>query len=189
VAETNTGPADFRQRVHAAARDELKRWGIDRFNLVAMAGRHQLDADEIRRHWADDADLIVDVLLEGSGRTNIVPDTGSLRGDLLILVTDMAEYVTSGDNHVIQGSHIIVDHFNDGIDIRRRLWQQRALRLGAVFDRAQQRGEMRADIDHATVLELLLAPVNMRALFTGEPIDEQYCRHVADLVWHAIRTG
>ena len=48
---------------------------------------------------------------------------------------------------------------------------------------------MRPDVDHFTVLELLFAPINMRALYTGEPVDETYCRTVADLVYRAVSTS
>jgi len=36
------------------------------------------------------------------------------------------------------------------------------------------------------VLELLFAPINMRALFTGEPVDDDYCRTISELVWRAV---
>jgi hypothetical protein len=180
--------AAYRDRVHAAARDELARWGIDRFSIVSLAHRHHLDADEIGLYWANETALLIDVLLDGEGRAPLVPDTGSLHGDLLALVMNMAAYVTTGDGHLIQGSHLIADRHLDGLDIRRRLWNERVDRLSAVFDTARQREELRDEVDAAVVLEMLLAPINMRALFTGEPIDEHYCRQVAQLVWHAVRS-
>ena len=33
---------EFRDRVHAAAREELTQWGIDRFNIMALADRNGL---------------------------------------------------------------------------------------------------------------------------------------------------
>lgn len=183
------GPTpEFRERVHAAAREELTRWGIDRFSIMALADRNGLSVHEILTFWADESALIIDVLLDGSGRQTAAPDTGSLRDDLFALATGMAAYVSSDQGHQIQGSHLIGEPFLDGIEIRRTLWRVRAQRLSDVFARARERGELRDGVDPAVVLELLLAPVNMRALFTGEPIDEPYCRQVADLVWHAIRS-
>lgn len=179
---------EFRELVHAAARQELTTWGIDRFSIVALADRNDLAVNEILGFWSDEAALIIDVLLDGAGREAEVPDTGSLRDDLFGLAADMAAYLGSGQGHQIQGSHLIGEPFVDGIEIRRTLWRVRAQRLSTVFDRARDRGELRDGIEPAVVLELLLAPINMRALFTGETIDEPYCRQVADLVWHAVRT-
>ena len=147
---------EFRERVHAAAREELTQWGIDRFSIMALADRNGLPVHDILQFWSDEAALIIDVLLDGAGRQAMAPDTGSLR--------------------------------DDGIEIRRTLWRVRAQRLSVVFSRAHERGELRAGVDPAIALEMLLAPINMRALFTGEPIDEPYCRRVADLVWQAIRS-
>jgi hypothetical protein len=178
---------EFRELVHAAARQELTQWGIDRFSIVALADRNDLVVNEILAFWSDEAALIIDVLLEGAGREAVAPDTGSLRGDLLALVAGMATYVGSGQGHQIQGSHLIGEPFLDGIEIRRTLWRVRAERLSVVFSRAAERGELRDGIDPVVVLELLLAPINMRALFTGETIDEPYCQLVADLVWRAVR--
>jgi hypothetical protein len=185
-ADADQVTANFRDRVHAAARDELARWGIDRFSIVSLADRHHLDADEIGVHWADEKALLIDLLLDGEGRAPFVPDTGSLHGDLLALVKNMATYVTTGDGHLIQGSHLISDRHLDDLAIRRLLWKERVNRIGAVFDTARQRGELRDDVDAAVVLEMLLAPINMRALFTGELIDEHYCRQLALFVCRAV---
>lgn len=178
---------EFRDRVHAAAREELTQWGIDRFNIMALADRNGLPLHDILQCWPDEAALIIDVLLDGAGRQAVAPDTGSLRDDLYALATGMAAYVGSDQGHQIQGSHLIGEPFLDGIEIRRTLWRVRAQRLSVVFSRAGERGELRAGVDPAVALEMLLAPINMRALFTGEAIDEAYCRQLADLVWRAIR--
>jgi Tetracyclin repressor-like, C-terminal domain len=177
---------EFRRRVFAAARDELAHWGIDRFSLLAVAHRHGLDLEEIHRHWADETALIVDVLLDGSNRGVKVPDTGSLREDLSALAIGMAAYVKSGDGLRMQGTHLIGDPDLGSTHIRRTLWRTRTSQLGVVFDRARERGELHDDVDTAAALELLFAPINMRAMFTGEPIDEAYCRRVAELVYRAI---
>ena len=178
--------SEVRERIQAAALDELARWGIDRFSIEALADRHGLDPAEIRQHWADREALIVDVLLSGPRSTMVLPDTGSLRDDLFALALGMAHYVTSGDGHQLQGTHLIADPHMGKVDIRRRVWQQRASWLAEVFDRARERGEVRDGVETTTALELLFAPINMRALFTGEPIDDQYCRTIGDLVWRAI---
>jgi AcrR family transcriptional regulator len=179
-------PADVRERVFAAAYDELARWGIDRFSIPALAHRHGLDPADIQQHWPDEEKLILDVLLWWPRQEMTLPDSGSLRTDMFFLALGMASYLASGEGHQLQGTHLIGDRQLRSVEIRRKLWQARAGRLSVVFDRGRERGEMRTDIETGTALELLFAPLNMRALFTGEPVDEHYCRTVADLVWRAI---
>lgn len=178
--------AEFRDRVYAAAHDELARWGIDRFSIPALADRHRIDADTIYQLWADEATLIVDVLLGDSNQKVALPDTGSLRGDLTALAMGMAAYVSSAAGHRVQSTHLIADPQLRSVGIRSKLWETRVKRMSVVFDRARDRGELRAGIDAATALELLFAPINMRALFTGYPIDEPYCRTISEAVWRAI---
>lgn len=181
-------PLDEAQRatIVAAVHDELARWGIDRFNLGAMAHRHGLDAEEIQRHWPDPESLVLDALASRPGDDSPLPDTGSLREDLFQLAVRMAEMVTSEAGRKLHGGHLITDQFLASLEVRQTAWRHRAARLAVVFERARQRGELRAGVEHTTALELLFAPINMRALYTGEPVDDDYCRTVADLVFNAV---
>ena len=49
-------PEHVRESVLAAAYDEITRWGIDRFSIVSLAGRHELAPELIRHHWGGEAD-------------------------------------------------------------------------------------------------------------------------------------
>ncbi len=31
-----------------------------------------------------------------------------------------------------------------------------------------------------------MAPLNIRALYSGAPVDDDYCVAIADLAWHAL---
>jgi hypothetical protein len=180
---------EFRESVLVAAYDELTRWGIDRFSIVALADRHGLDMALIQRHWANAERLVLDVLLDMPNRERIAPpDTGSLRNDLFALALGMASYVSSEIGRSLQVTHLIENPNLPTADIRRAVWRARSGSLRIVFDRARDRGEMLDGVDPLTALELLFAPINMRELFTGEPVDEHYCRTVADLVYRAVAT-
>ncbi|MBS1692856.1 MAG: TetR/AcrR family transcriptional regulator C-terminal ligand-binding domain-containing protein [Actinobacteria bacterium] len=179
-------PEELREQVLAAAYDELARWGIDRFSVVALADRHGLDHAMILRHWQSPEELILEVLLGWPGEDVATPDTGSLRTDLLALATAMARYVESERGHSLQATHLIGNRNLSSTDVRRTAWRARSGRLRVVIDRAEQRGDLIEGVDALTVLELVFAPINMRALFTGQPVDDQYCRTVSELVWRAI---
>lgn len=179
-----------RQRVLAAAHDELVRWGIDRFNMPAMAHRHGLDYQSILQHWGDHPDaLILDVLARWPNDQMAVPDTGNVRTDLYWLALSMAAYFASTPGGQLQGAHLVADANLPTVEIRRMAWQARAGNARVVLDRAHARGELREGVDVLAALELLFAPINMRALFSGEPIDKEYCRTVAELVWRAVASS
>jgi hypothetical protein len=179
-------PSEIRDRTLAAAYDELTRWGIDRFSIVSLAGRHGLDPSMIRQQWGDEERLMLAVFLNWPSKEMPVPDTGSLRDDLAALAFGMASYVQSDIGRSLQVTHVIGNPDLPSAEIRRAVWRARAGSLRVVVDRARQRGELLDGVDAPTVLELLFAPINMRALFTGEPVDDDYCRRISELVWRAV---
>jgi hypothetical protein len=98
----------------------------------------------------------------------------------------MTYYVNSEIGRRLQITHIIDNPDLPSARIRREVWRARAATFRIVVDRARERGELRNGVDALTVLELLFAPINMRALFTGEPVDDEYCRTISELVWRAV---
>ena len=181
-------PDEVREQVLAAAYDELTRWGIDRFSLVALADRHRLDPVVIRQHWGSEEGLVIDVLLHLPNTERITPpDLGSLRSDLWALAVGMGAYVQSDIGRSLQVAHVIGNPDLPTARIRQAVWRARSDRLRVVFERARERGELLDGIDDLTVLEMLFAPINMRALFTGEPVDEDYCKAISELVWRAVK--
>ncbi len=178
--------ADDHDRIVAAVHDEVARWGIDRFDVGAMAHRHGLDEPSIRRHWPDPEALLLHALALRPGDDGSLPDTGSLRADLIALAQRMVALATSEEGRKLHGGHLIADTFVASMDVRRSAWRARAASVAEVFERARERGELRADVDHITALEMLFAPINMRALYTGEDIDNAYCEQIADMVYRAV---
>ena len=94
--------------------------------------------------------------------------------------------MTSSDGRKLHGGHLIGDVEIASMDVRRSAWLARAATLDVVFERARQRGEITDSADPHLALELLFAPINMRALYTGMPVDDDYCRTIADMVYRAI---
>lgn len=180
----DTTPVEELDRVLDAVREELSRWGIDRFDMAATAERHRLDPALIAQHWPDSTSLILAALAQRPNDTP--PDTGSLAEDLYLLAVGMATLVGSGDGHRLHGAHLITDPYLSTVEIRRAAWRARADSLRVVFDRARERGEIPRGVSAETSLEMLFAPINMRILYTGEPVTDDYCRFLATMVWRSI---
>jgi hypothetical protein len=180
-----TPATDELDRILAAVREELSRWGIDRFDTAATAARHGLDPEIIAQHWPNPSSLVLDALAQRPGGAELPPDTGSFLEDLYLLAQRMAAQVDSDDGRKLHGAHIITDQHLATVDIRRTAWRARADSLLVVFERAQQRGELRDGVDAVTALEMLFAPINMRVVYTGDSVTDEYCRRLADMVWRA----
>jgi len=175
-----------REQILAAAFDEVTRWGIERFSVQNLAARHGIDRATVAMYWPDEEQLLLDVLLDGPGRSISPPDTGSLRDDLTLVAMAMAAYISTDRGRGLQGTLLIGDRDRFRLDVRAQVWQRRSAVMAAVFDRAVARGEMRGDIDPRLVLQMVVAPINMRVLFNNDVADESYCRTLVDLVCRAV---
>jgi len=71
-------------------------------------------------------------------------------------------------------------------DTRGIYWRMRYETIRTILDQAALRGELREGIDHVAGIQILLAPINIRALYTDDPIEDAFCLSVAGLAWHAL---
>ncbi|MBB3604099.1 hypothetical protein FHT40_003760 [Mycolicibacterium sp. BK556] len=179
-------PDDVRRTVLSAAYDELTRWGLERFDIPTMCARHKIDEGLVRRYWGDGSKLALDALLFWSDDVLTPPDTGSLRCDLQELALMVARQVNTDMGRSLLRAMVMDDRAAFANDTRMTFWFKRFSAIRSVFDRAAERGEIRPGVDTIAAMQLVLAPINVRALYTREQIEESYCEAVADLVWHAI---
>ncbi len=179
-------PDDLRQRVLGAALDELTKWGVERFSVEAVAARHGIDKALVYRHWGDGHRLVLDALRYWSSNSVEAPDTGALRGDLEALTAQVVDcYNSDLGRRILRG--LVMDHeCSYGDPTRQVFWQQRFGIIRAVLDRAAARGELREGIEPLAAMQILIAPLTVRALYTGEPITWEYAMTIADLACHAM---
>ena len=180
-----TAPLD-RDRVLAAVRDELARWGIDRFDTATMVVRHGWDLAAVTEAWPSPDELILEALTTRPDDAPDAPDTGSLAEDLYVLAASMVALVSEQESRRLHSAHLIEDPEISNIEIRRAAWRARADRMRVIFERAHDRGELGDDVDYDATLQLVFAPINMRILYTGEPVDDDYCRNLAAMVSRAV---
>ena len=182
-----TVPEEVRRRVLAAAFDELTRWGLERFSVPTMCARYGLDEAVVTRFWGTSRRVALDPLLSWSEDILNPPDTGSLRTDLHGLAAGVARQANTEIGRSLMRAMVVDGRaaFND--DTRMEFWKQRFAAVRSVMDRAAERGELRAGVDILGAMQLVLAPLNVRALYTREPIDDAYCQTIAELAWHAIK--
>ncbi|MCV7090545.1 TetR-like C-terminal domain-containing protein [Mycobacterium interjectum] len=179
-------PAEIRARVMPAALDELARWGVERFSIEAMAERHRLDREMIYRYWGDRQRLIVDAALADAQTFGTTIDTGSLRGDLLAMARSAADRINTEEGRTFLRALVMERPGIHDEATRMMLWQARFAVVREVIDRARARGELREGVNTLAAVQLVLAPLNIRALYSDTPVDDRYCEAIADMAWHAL---
>lgn len=166
--------------------DELARWGVERFSVEAMAERHHLDTATVYRYWGDRQRLIVDAALGDNETLRSVTDTGSLRGDLLALARSATDQVNTEVGRTLVRALVMDGRGRHDEGTRMIFWRRRFAVLRAIVDRARERGELRAGVHPVAAVQIVMAPMYVRALYSNDVIDDEYCAAIADLAWHAL---
>ncbi|OBH11887.1 TetR-like C-terminal domain-containing protein [Mycobacterium sp. E3247] len=179
-------PADVRARVMPAVLDELTRWGVERFSVEALAERYHLDVAMVYRYWGDRRQLIVDAVLSDVETVSSGTDTGSLRGDLEALARNVTNRINSEVGRTLMRALVMDRRGGHDEATRLRFWRAHFNAVRAVVDRARERDELREGVNTLAAVQIVLAPLNIRVLFSDAPVDDEYCAAIVDMAWHAL---
>jgi AcrR family transcriptional regulator len=168
-----------------AAAEELLENGLERFAMTSVANRAGVHHTTIYRRWQTKSRLVLDALIEHSRANVRPPKSGSLRTDLSeyfsTAATVLAEPRTAA---LIRG--LVAIRPDDLASEHRAYWADRMQLVNQIFDDAAARGETVAAEDRLRVAELISAPIWMRLLVTGQPIDGAYVEELVDCALRAI---
>ena len=188
--EPTRRPGGRSARVRAAVFDatlaELAERGYSGVSLDGVAARADVHKTTVYRRWRTKETLVLDVMLEQAAQTVAVPDTGSLRGDLLELARRSAAIQSSPAGEAVVRAVAGEAAGNPGLaGASRRFWAERLELDRTILPRARARGEIERRTQTRPVIEALLGPLYFRLLVTGEPLDDEFITGVVDLVYAA----
>jgi len=156
--------------------------GYERVTVDAIAARARASKTTMYRRWAGKSDLVADALRrQAQGAEPSVPDTGTLRGDLLVTVREIAQTLIGGPGPSLIG---LLEAIRDDATLRALLGSQitaRSHEVGRIIcTRASDRGET-INIDHSdAVLDLAFAQVFTHTLFRGGIPDARALARLVD---------
>ncbi|MCP2259997.1 transcriptional regulator, TetR family [Streptoalloteichus tenebrarius] len=183
---TPSGAAVLRQEltetITEAVLDELAEHGYGRLSMDAVARRAGVGKSALYRRWPSKQDMVVDVVSRLSVPMAEVPDTGSLRGDVLATLHAILDWL----NHPRFG-RVLPDLLAEAVRgpvladaLAAHIGEPRRTRGAAVLDRAIARGEISGDVDRDVVLDLLAAPLYWRLRGRHTPVTPEYLESLAD---------
>jgi len=172
-----------REAICAAALAVLVEEGYERMTMDAVALRARASKATIYRHWSGKQELVLDALRARGPLPFEVPDTGSLRGDVLATLRRVAQGMHRGDAAVVCG---VVGTLRSTPEIaetlRREILEAKRDVSRTIVARAVSRGELHAEVDpdvfHEVAPALLFFRVNVLSL----EADETFLTHVTDEV-------
>ena len=178
--------ARVREAVLKATLRVVAEQGADAASIGEIARQARVHETSIYRRWRTKEHLILDALLDYSEEQLPIPDTGTLRDDLVAFATAVTNYLASPLGRIVARSMAVADDDVTLAATRAQFWRSRFDLASVIVDRAKSRGELPDDIDPAMALELVIAPLHFRTLLTRQPVDEQLAGRVVDLLLKGI---
>jgi len=165
--------------------------GYGALTMDAVASEAGVGKATIYRRWRTKQDLVVDTISDLNRAEATSPDTGSLEGDLRLMLRSLVSVVAGPTEATTLSLLSTVPHqpalaeaFRDGpLAVWRHAFEQ-------IWARAEQRGEVRPGVAGSVPAETTSALLVQRWLLTGEPVDEAYADEVLDtVVLPLVRAG
>ena len=184
-------PGGRSARVRAAAIEatlgELAESGYSALSLDRVARRAGVHKTTLYRRWGTREELVLEAMLERAGEHITVPDTGSLRQDLLGLARTAAANASSPEVAAMaRAVAASAPHDSRLAAANRRFWAERLALDGAIVERAIERGEVAPGTDPVRLIESVLGPIHLRLLLTGEPVDASFVEGIVDVVVRGV---
>ncbi|MGW1894390.1 TetR/AcrR family transcriptional regulator [Streptomyces sp. NPDC002004] len=171
--------ARVQEAVHRAVRELQAEQAA--LTVPLVAARAGVTPSTVYRRWGDLQELLSDVAVERL-RPEIPPaDHGSLRDDLERWAAAFLEEMSSSPGRSYIRDALAGDPHGPNAG---RCSAYAAEQVGAILDRAGQRGEHVPDID--TVMDHVVAPIMYRVLFRPEPLPAEYARGLVATVFYRL---
>ena len=157
--------------VHRAVEELLAQRPSEALTTPAIAARAGVHPTTVYRRWGSLGDLLAEVATSRFSGDIVVPDTGTMRGDLERWVSDVATDLADPDVLSLLRATIGTGPEGGCACVADRYDQ-----LAAILEREHSRGGNCPDVDRAA--DLLLGPLYYRAVFTATPAEPGWAREL-----------
>ena len=184
--ETGTRPrveGEREQEIFEATLEVLAEVGYDLLTMDAVAARAKASKATLYRRWRGKPELVVAaVMCHHSGSTS-VPDTGSLRGDLLAAYCGTGGLSDPKAQAVLTAVVTAMGRDPEFAEVYRRDFIGPKIATSrAIYERARERGEVHPDTDLTILGPSLAGIVLHRAFLLGEAVTAELVGRVLDEV-------
>jgi AcrR family transcriptional regulator len=158
--------------------------GVHEFRTEDIAARAGVGKGAIYRRYRSKDELVTAAVGALVSEEIAVPDTGSTRADLVVLMQEaVGLYRGSRAGRLMRNLvGAIAQNPELARSVRDGFLAGRRRALTEVLLRGVERGDLRPDLDVELALDVLGGPLFYRLLVTGGPLDERLAEGVADLI-------
>lgn len=169
--------------IYQAALDELAEGGYARLTMERVAERAGTGKAALYRRWPSKVELVMDAVGHMYPDPAALPDTGTLRGDLLAALRLHARLLVGPGGEALRG--LLSDVLRDPertLDLRARSKRRGGRVIAEAARRAAERGEINAAAVTPARLEAGGALLRQYFLFHGSPIPDDTIVEIVDEV-------
>jgi AcrR family transcriptional regulator len=192
IAESVPGTAKpGRKRDHSrdpeildATLDVLAETGYDGMTIDQVAARAKAGKATLYRRWQSKSELVIDAIAcmkKENLAPEALPDTGTLRGDLLAMIRPPTMQEAQRKLRIMSGVVSMLSKEPELSDaLRAAMIEPRAAANRFLLRRAIERGEIRADCDVDFLALLAPSMTFYRTVIQQRPVDREFLVSVID---------
>lgn len=173
--------ARSREAVIGAGVELLTEGGVRAFSVDAVSARSGVAKTTIYRHWPARRDLLAEVFGSFDSHTP-TPDTGSVRGDLRVILRHLATELAKADwaksLTALVGE---AEHDRDLAEVHVRHVHHEMTAVRDVLAHARDRGELSTEIDVDLAAEQVVGALFFRRLVLHDTNTRQEVDRIVDL--------
>ena len=165
--------------------------GYDALTMESVSCRAGTTKAAIYRRWPSKAALVADVFATRAQTMIVLPDTGSLRDDLLTHARGVIAALSGEPVGRAVLNLVVAGGSNPDLARLLRVGYLRMRRqvVAQILAAAVARGEIPAGPDAGLAADLLLGPLYYRLLVTGEALDTSIAAVLVDAVMGMVQPG
>lgn len=172
------------QRVLDAAMQELAQSGYKGFRIEEVAKIAGVNKTTVYRRWPTKSDLVRDAITAGTAGKVTMPNTGSLRSDLVAFGRIFVERVTSHVGKCIFRMLSAEGSDPEVIDIIKAMRARNEVLPRTLIANAVARGEVAPGTDGIILIQALIGALHHRVFMMSTPVDEAFLTSLVDLLCH-----
>jgi AcrR family transcriptional regulator len=168
------------QAILQATYELLGETGYQGLRVDAVAARARASKATLYRHWPTKAGLVADAVRACKRTGDVLPDTGSLRGDLVAWFGTVAASISGEEGPVLAGLFMAMHQDPELAAELRAMRPSRVPIAETICARAVERGELGPGYDAGLIDEIVPGQMFMRRFARGEPLDPPFIDHIVD---------
>ncbi|WP_430648748.1 TetR/AcrR family transcriptional regulator [Bradyrhizobium neotropicale] len=176
---------ESRRSILSATMSLLQTMSVGDLAIEAVAREARVSKATIYRWWDSKGALVIDAFMESHFSNTPMPTAVDPRTALKRHLTSLVQYF-SGRAGKLVVQILCEGHDNNALlaEFNERFAKNRRRLVQETFQRGQQEGLFRPDVDPAWAVEMLYSPIYRRLIF-GQPLDEEFiqllCKSVDSL--------